>query len=120
MESFIKTIIVEAGDVIMTYFGNDPALYFKGEGSNDFATEADLASQKIIIGAIEKHYPDHGIVGEEAVGHGNDEGDPVDAGDVADLDQRQDVVLRMAEEKPRQDRKKCRQIRKFQRIKPFF
>lgn len=49
----------------MRYFGTAKSLYDKGRVV-DIVTEADLASEKIIVEAIKKQYPEHGIVAEES------------------------------------------------------
>lgn len=67
IQSFINNILIEAGEVIMGYFGKNPKIYTKGENANDFATEADIKSQKIMVDAIKEKYPGHGLVGEELV-----------------------------------------------------
>ena len=65
MEDFIKTTIVKAGEIIMSHFGVAEITHSKAT-VNDIVTEADLASQKIIVDAIKANYPEHGIVSEES------------------------------------------------------
>jgi myo-inositol-1(or 4)-monophosphatase len=65
MEQFIKDTIQKAGDEIMKFFGTAEIVKIKAT-TVDIVTEADLASEKIIIEAIKKAYPDHGIVSEES------------------------------------------------------
>lgn len=65
MEEFIKETIVKAGEIIMPFFGAAEVIRTK-EKITDIVTQADIASQKVIIDAIKEKYPDHGIVSEEA------------------------------------------------------
>ncbi len=64
METFIKQITQKAGDAILKKFGKIGVKYTK-ENATDVVTEADLISNKIIIDAIKKKYPTHGIISEE-------------------------------------------------------
>lgn len=68
MDMFIKSAVLEAGEKIMSLFGNAEILYSK-DTVVDIVTEADLASNQIIVDAIKKNYPEHGIVSEEGDGH---------------------------------------------------
>jgi myo-inositol-1(or 4)-monophosphatase len=61
---FIKKIIVKAGKETLKYYGKKNFAYHKG-GENNIVTYADLASNKIIIDAIKKNFPSHGIISEE-------------------------------------------------------
>ncbi len=45
-------------------------IVFKGEGKRDLVTEADKRSERIIIDAITRRYPDHRILAEEGTGVG--------------------------------------------------
>ena len=63
-EKFIKEIIVKAGKLTVKYFGKVGVDYTKS-GVNDVVTIADLKSQKLITDAIQKKFPEHGIIGEE-------------------------------------------------------
>lgn len=64
MEQFIEKTIKEAGRTIFDLYGKVDVHYTKNN-LHDVVTKADLASQEIIVSAIKKEYPDHGIVGEE-------------------------------------------------------
>jgi len=56
---------VKAGESIKHYFGQ--ALELEGKSQPcDFRTKADLESEKIIIEALEKHYPSFNILAEES------------------------------------------------------
>jgi myo-inositol-1(or 4)-monophosphatase len=53
----------EAGRLIMTYF--ERRIGFEYKGDVDLVTEADRASEKLIVERIRQHFPSHDIVGEE-------------------------------------------------------
>jgi len=57
----------EAGARELRHYFNNPTLKtaLKSGGINDLVTEADHASDKAIIGVIQKHFPDHFILSEE-------------------------------------------------------
>ncbi|MEI6552980.1 MAG: inositol monophosphatase [bacterium] len=65
MQNFITETILKAGEEVMKHFGTAKSLYDKGRVV-DIVTEADLASEKIIVDAIKNKYPEHGIVAEES------------------------------------------------------
>jgi len=54
----------QAGDVLRSFHGNLKDVRKKGE--IDLVTEADLASEKVIIDAIRGTFPEHGILAEES------------------------------------------------------
>jgi myo-inositol-1(or 4)-monophosphatase len=54
-----------AGALLMEYFARGVKTEYKGIGTVDVVTEADRASEKLIVESIGKHFPTHGIVGEE-------------------------------------------------------
>lgn len=61
-----KEAALKAGKVIMNYYGKDHKLMIKTDNS-DFATQADLAAEKVIVGIITKNFPSHNIISEEKV-----------------------------------------------------
>lgn len=61
-----KQAALTAGKVIMSYYGKDHRLMIKTDHS-DFATQADLAAEKVIVENITKHFPSHNIISEEKV-----------------------------------------------------
>lgn len=65
MDKFIQKIAVQAGQCLLQYYKKNNKKTFK-KNLGDFATEADYAAEKIIIQAIQKKYPDHNILAEEA------------------------------------------------------
>lgn len=64
METFIKTITKRAGSVLKEKFRTVEVKYTK-QDVYDVVTEADLLSNEILITAIKKQYPRHGIISEE-------------------------------------------------------
>ncbi len=54
----------EAGKILMKYYGKVKKIVEKSP--NNYVTEADLESEKIIIGLIKKNFPAHQIISEEA------------------------------------------------------
>jgi myo-inositol-1(or 4)-monophosphatase len=65
MEKFVRKISIDAGTAILKKFGKVTVLYSKKD-ITDIVTEADLASNKIIVRAIRTKYPDHSIISEES------------------------------------------------------
>lgn len=61
-----KQAAIEAGKIIMSYYGKDHKLMIKTDHS-DFATQADLEAEKVIVGIITKNFPSHNIISEEKV-----------------------------------------------------
>lgn len=57
----------EAGALLANYFERRVAFEVKGEF--DLVTEADRASEKLVVERLRSHYPSHGIVAEEGGGH---------------------------------------------------
>ena len=57
----------EAGSVLANYFERRVAFELKGEF--DLVTEADRASEKLVVERLRSHFPSHAIVAEEGGGH---------------------------------------------------
>jgi myo-inositol-1(or 4)-monophosphatase len=57
----------EAGSLLRYYF--DRHVRFELKGDFDLVTEADRASEKLIVERIRARFPDHGIMAEEGSGH---------------------------------------------------
>jgi myo-inositol-1(or 4)-monophosphatase len=57
----------EAGALLANYFERRVAFELKGEF--DLVTEADRASEKLVVERLRAHFPAHGIVAEEGGGH---------------------------------------------------
>ena len=54
----------ESGKILKSYFGNISDI--RKKGAVDLVTEADTASEEIIIGIIRKAFPQHSILAEES------------------------------------------------------
>jgi myo-inositol-1(or 4)-monophosphatase len=70
MGSYLETaaeIAREAGPLLATYFERRVAFELKGE--YDLVTEADRASEKLVVERLRSYFPQHGIVAEEGGGH---------------------------------------------------
>jgi myo-inositol-1(or 4)-monophosphatase len=71
--SYLETAVEiarEAGALLATYFERRVAFELKGEF--DLVTEADRASEKIIVERLRSRFPSHAIVAEEGTGHETD------------------------------------------------
>jgi myo-inositol-1(or 4)-monophosphatase len=71
-EKFIQDITRKAGEAALKRFGTESVRYMKSADLWDVVTNADLLSEKFIIDAIRKQYPDHGIISEERGSIGQD------------------------------------------------
>ena len=67
MDKFIQNIAKQAGRSLLQRFHKVGVKYTKAN-ITDVVTEADLVSNQIIIEAIKKKYPSHGIISEETGG----------------------------------------------------
>jgi myo-inositol-1(or 4)-monophosphatase len=70
LASFLETasdIAREAGALLANYFERRVAFELKGE--SDLVTEADRASEALIVERLRTHFPSHNIVAEEGGGH---------------------------------------------------
>ena len=59
----LEAIAREAGTLLMGYFARRVKIEYKGEV--DLVTEADRASEKLIVERLRARWPEHGIVAEE-------------------------------------------------------
>jgi myo-inositol-1(or 4)-monophosphatase len=71
----------EAGALLVNYFERRVPFELKGEF--DLVTEADRASEKLVVERLRSHFPSHAIVAEEGGGHESSSGyrwfvDPLD------------------------------------------
>jgi myo-inositol-1(or 4)-monophosphatase len=57
----------QAGELLAGYF--ERRIPFELKGEHDLVTEADRASEKLIVQRLREHFPDHDIVAEEGGGH---------------------------------------------------
>jgi myo-inositol-1(or 4)-monophosphatase len=76
-----SAIALEAGSLLRYYFERRVAFEMKGE--YDLVTEADKASEKLVVERLKQQFPDHGVVAEEGGGHNSSSGyrwfvDPLD------------------------------------------
>ncbi|HEY2665193.1 MAG TPA: inositol monophosphatase family protein [Candidatus Binataceae bacterium] len=84
MASYLETAIDiarESGALLSTYFERRVAFELKGDF--DLVTEADRASEKLVVERLRSHFPSHSIVAEEGGGHEGTSGyrwyvDPLD------------------------------------------
>lgn len=70
MPSYLETsleIAREAGQLLSRYFERRVAFELKGE--YDLVTEADRASEKLVVERLRARFPSHAIVAEEGGGH---------------------------------------------------
>lgn len=58
-----SAIAVEAGALLRNYYGRGVATEYKGDV--DLVTEADRASEQLIVERLHKLFPKHGVYGEE-------------------------------------------------------
>lgn len=64
-QNFAENLAKKAGVFLLKNFGKSKIAVQKGK--NDFATDADLASEKLIIREIKKAFPGDGILAEESL-----------------------------------------------------
>src|SRR3954467_8595314 len=70
MASFVEAaadIAHEAGSLLRHYF--ERGVGFEMKGDFDLVTEADRASEKLVVQRLTSQFPGHGIVAEEGGGH---------------------------------------------------
>ena len=60
-----SAIARKAGALLMDHYARGVKTEYKGSGTVDVVTEADRASEKLIVESLRASFPDHGIVGEE-------------------------------------------------------
>lgn len=72
MASYLESAIEiahEAGSLLRSFFERHVAFELKGDF--DLVTEADRASEKLVVGRLTEFFPDHAILAEEGGGHEN-------------------------------------------------
>ena len=82
--SYLETavdIAREAGALLATYF--ERRIGFELKGEFDLVTEADRASERLVVERLRTHFPSHAVMAEEGGGHQSDSGfrwyvDPLD------------------------------------------
>ena len=68
--SYLETAVEiarEAGALLATWFERRVA--FEAKGEFDLVTEADRASEKLVVERLRTHFPSHAVVAEEGGGH---------------------------------------------------
>ena len=65
----------KAGEMLMKKFATHNRANVRLKSKHEIVTPADLASEKIILSAIKKHFPDHRILSEEKGKTGNQKSD---------------------------------------------
>lgn len=83
MERIGRAAILEAGALIRESIGHIRSSQVHSKGPSDYVTEVDENSEKLIIGMIRRHFPDHHIMSEETPHEGMQKGvtwviDPLD------------------------------------------
>jgi myo-inositol-1(or 4)-monophosphatase len=76
MPSYLQTsmeIAREAGALLANYFEKRVSYELKGE--YDLVTEADRASERLVVDRLRSHFPTHSIVAEEGGGYENPSGE---------------------------------------------
>lgn len=68
LRGFAQELAIKAGAVLMQHWGQ--ARLVSQKGPIDLVTQADLASEGLLLAAIRKRHPDHGVVTEEKGGLG--------------------------------------------------
>lgn len=63
-QKFAENLAMRAGKILLKKFGKSK-IVTKKIGA-DFATDADLLSEKLIVGELQKHFPNCGILAEES------------------------------------------------------
>jgi len=71
LRAFVEPIIMQAGDVLLSYFSRANQLDRRTKDGAGFVTEADLASEKFLIGELSKVLPQAGFWAEESGVSGN-------------------------------------------------
>jgi myo-inositol-1(or 4)-monophosphatase len=64
LQKFAVNLAHKAGEILREKFDQQHEIQYKGD--INLVTEADKMSENLIIGAIRKEYPDHGILTEES------------------------------------------------------
>jgi myo-inositol-1(or 4)-monophosphatase len=66
MLSFVVDLAREAGAILREGLEHPREITFKGRA--DLVTDIDLRSERLIVHALNEHFPDHAVVGEEGGG----------------------------------------------------
>lgn len=68
---FAQGVALEAGETLLQYFRNPNLKITPKTNEADIVTEADKASEEIVINAISREFPEHAILSEESGRSGN-------------------------------------------------
>lgn len=68
MLDFTINLARQAGHVLREYNRHGPGQINTKQSAVDLVTEADLASEQLILGALRRQFPEHAILSEEAQG----------------------------------------------------
>lgn len=60
-----KEAALEAGKLISSYIGKIHEKSVKGGDPSNFATQADIESERLVTKILTKHFPEHNLIGEE-------------------------------------------------------
>ncbi|MCZ6517319.1 MAG: inositol monophosphatase family protein [Gammaproteobacteria bacterium] len=74
MQALLNTAVEavrKGGDTTLRYFGRPGGLEIVRKSQNEYVTQADHASEQIIIETIHQRYPEHAILAEESGGTGS-------------------------------------------------
>lgn len=63
MKSFIIKVVRDAGKLLMRHYGR--IKFIRTKEKNSYFTNVDLESERLIISAIRKRFPEHNIISEE-------------------------------------------------------
>ena len=74
-EAVCVQAIREAGAVLLSHFRQPLDVEFKDKGQQSPVTEADRQSEELLRESLQRAFPDHGVVGEEAEDAVNPEAD---------------------------------------------
>lgn len=55
----------KAGKIVQSNYGKNFVVNYKGQGKNNLVTEVDQKTEKFIVSAILKKFPNHSVLGEE-------------------------------------------------------
>lgn len=61
-----KQAALDAGKIILKYYGQNHKKSIKNRDNSDFTTKADLESEKKIVEILIKNFPTHNIIAEES------------------------------------------------------
>jgi myo-inositol-1(or 4)-monophosphatase len=67
--SIAITLARRAGDLLLSFYRRGPRRVITKSTEVDLLTEADLASQDLILTELSRRFPDHSILAEETGGH---------------------------------------------------